>query len=564
MRKIINLKRIIQISFSILISLLIFFPGNVYLQEKPPDVFDLQPINDFPKEGHPKVESVLYNLLKIYQNRGREEAYEFASLRDIDMDNELVRVVLEAKLEGTSKGVVKIAADSLKLQIQGLGGKIETSYNQLVQCKVPIDSLLTFADLPSIRYLRLPYKPVILETSEGVAKTGANQWHNLSAYHSEGTKVCIMDIGFDGYTGLLGTELPASVNAKSFRADNNIEVNVEHGTACAEIVHDMAPNAEMWLTNPGTLVETGNAVDWLIGGGVDIISYSVGWYNVGPGNGFGYICQIVKKAFDAGITWVSAAGNAAEDHWSGTFNDPDNDRYHNFSGSDEILQFYVPAYTPISTYLKWNGWGNWNGMTFSGSNQDYDLHLYIWTGYSWSYVTKSTNWQTGSQNPVESIRGWYSTRSTNWGIAIKKYSATKKVRFDLFVANYHVGPIEHNVKAYSLLSPADSPNTVTVGAVHWANDKLEYYSSQGPTLDGRIKPDLSAPSVVSCISYGNEGFNGTSAACPHVAGAFALMKGKTPLSLVQIRSYLDAFAIDLGLGNKNNKFGAGRLNLLKK
>jgi len=563
MRKIINFKRIIQISFSILISLLIFFPGNVYLQEKPPDVFDLQPINDFPKEGHPKVESVLYHLLKIYQEMGIEEANEFASLRDIDMDDEFVRVVFEAKLEGTSKEVVKIAANSLKLQIQGLGGKIETSYNQLIQTQVPIDSLLTFANLPSIRYLRLPYKPVILETSEGVAKTGANQWHNLSAYHSEGAKVCILDGGFKGYESLLGNELPASVTVKSFRADNDIEANEKHGTACAEIVHDMAPNAELWLANPRTLVETGNAVDWLIDQGVDIISYSMGWFNVGPGNGVGYICQIVKKAYDAGITWVSAAGNAAEDHWSGTFNDSDNDGWHNFSGSDEILQFYVKAYNPISTLLKWNNWGNWNGMKFSGSNQDYDLYLYYWTGYSWSYVTKSTNWQTGSQNPVESISGWYSTKSSNWGIAIKKNSAKKNVRFDLFVTNYHSGPIEHNVKAYSLLSPADSPNTVTVGAVHWANDVLEYYSSLGPTLDGRTKPDICAPSVVSCISYGNEGFNGTSAACPHVAGAFALLKGKTPLSLVQILNYLEAFAKDLGLGNKNNKFGAGRLNLLK-
>jgi len=575
MKKIFKINRIFWLGFFILTITIAFLPSNTSSQMNPLEIVDLPPLDDYPREGHPKMEHILYQLMKTYINQGSEEAREFAELRGIDMEGDLVRVVAEARPSrrtiSPKKGDMMVLATEndfetnvniLSMQIEALGGKVETTYKQLVQTKLPIESLLHLANTHSTKYLRLPYKPILLEMSEGVSKTGANQWHDLIPYRSEGAKVCILDAGFKDYESHLGSELPSSVVASSFRADNDIEANEKHGTACAEIVYDIAPNVEMWLSNPGTLAEVGNAVDWLINQGVEIISYSMGWYNVGPGNGTGYICEIVKKAYDAGIVWVSAAGNDAENHWSGTFNDTDNDGWHNFSGSDEILYFDLPAYTSVSTIIKWDDWGTWNGTSFSGSNQDYDLHLYWKNGSNWTDVGKSSNWQTGLQPPTEYISGWYSYTPARWGIAIKKISATKNVKFDLFVRS-HTGPIEYNIPSRSLSSPADSAYTFTVGAVHWSNDVLESYSSQGPTSDGRIKPDICAPSVVTTASYGTEGFNGTSAACPHVAGAFALLKSMTPQTYDQIKATLEALAIDLGPAGKDNRYGIGRLNLVK-
>jgi subtilisin family serine protease len=106
-----------------------------------------------------------------------------------------------------------------------------------------------------------------------------------------------------------------------------------------------------------------------------------------------------------------------------------------------------------------------------------------------------------------------------------------------------------------------------VGAVDAVGDFYHFYSSQGPTMDGRIKPDISAPSLVSTsvTTYGSrdagDGFAGTSAACPHVAGAIALLKGKTPFTLDEILAILYSRAIDMGDPGKDNKFGWGRLNL---
>jgi subtilisin family serine protease len=66
------------------------------------------------------------------------------------------------------------------------------------------------------------------------------------------------------------------------------------------------------------------------------------------------------------------------------------------------------------------------------------------------------------------------------------------------------------------------------------------------------------------MSYGPTAFLGTSASAPHVAGAFALLSGKTPYSLEQIYAILQNRAVDLGPAGKDNQFGYGRLNLKKK
>ena len=52
---------------------------------------------------------------------------------------------------------------------------------------------------------------------------------------------------------------------------------------------------------------------------------------------------------------------------------------------------------------------------------------------------------------------------------------------------------------------------MAVGAKHWQTDALESYSLQGTTLDGRIKPDVTAPTAVSTTASGSGVFDGTSA-----------------------------------------------------
>jgi hypothetical protein len=539
-------------------------PSRAVVENRPMKFSSLSPAENAPGLIHPKMQSALSRLEEIYLSSGPDRAKNYARLRKMDMAGESVRVVT-VTISTPNQTQNKLVASLMKQRIEALGGKIELTYRSLVQNYIPVQALEILANEPLVKYVRLPLKPVALEVvSEGVSKTGANKWKDIAPYRvTDEAKVCILDIGFKGYPGLLGTELPSTVVARSFRADNDIYAGEVHGTANAEIVHDMAPNAKLWLVNFETDVEQHLAVNWIISQGVQVISYSLGWTNAGAGDGTGPICYDVELAADNGIIWASSAGNAAQDHWEGTFNDPDGDGWHNFSGTDRYLEFHVPAYTPVDVGLNWNDWGIWTGYDYTGSDQDFDLYLYHWTGSSWSFVDKSTSLQNGSQWPVEEIYGWYSTTAGTWAVSIRKTSATKNVKLELFTDGNDEA-IEYFVSSGSLVIPADAVSALAVGATDWLDDSLHYYSSWGPTHDGRIKPDLTAPSGVSTATYGQWGFWGTSASAPHVAGACGLVKGNTPYSIDQIKKLLENRAIDLGEPGKDNQFGFGRLNLKQK
>jgi subtilisin family serine protease len=83
----------------------------------------------------------------------------------------------------------------------------------------------------------------------------------------------------------------------------------------------------------------------------------------------------------------------------------------------------------------------------------------------------------------------------------------------------------------SIADPANAKDAISVGSVHKNSPHtygVSYFSSKGPTGDGRIKPDVVAPGekIISCAvdpdgKYLYKDDSGTSMAAPHVSGAIA-------------------------------------------
>src|ERR1051326_5895707 len=122
----------------------------------------------------------------------------------------------------------------------------------------------------------------------------------------------------------------------------------------------------------------------------------------------------------------------------------------------------------------------------------------------------------------------------------------------------------------SITDPGNAENVITVGSTHRFmphNYGVSYFSSRGPTGDGRTKPDLVAPGerIDSCSLHNNfETMDGTSMAAPHVSGAAAMLIARHRELMGQprrVKEILCKSATDLG---REPRFqGAGMLDVLR-
>src|SRR5262249_31656405 len=164
-----------------------------------------------------------------------------------------------------------------------------------------------------------------LQRSKHLASLGVDRWHG-SGYPGRGVKIAVLDTGFRGYKKHLGKALPQRVAVRSFRRDGNLEAkDSQHGILCAEVLHAVAPDAELLLANwePDRPDQFLAAVRWARDQGAAVSSCSLIMPSWSDGEGGGPVHESLSQLLGDGthpgdMLCCASAGNTAHRHWSGT------------------------------------------------------------------------------------------------------------------------------------------------------------------------------------------------------------------------------------------------------
>ena len=448
------------------------------------------------------------------------------------------------------------------------GGDPRNIGEDYIEAYVPVSLLGPVSEQPGVIRVREIVPPQPAQSTPQVAGHGpaahlSAAW-NQAGYTGRGVKVGIID-DFRGFSGLMGTELPATVVARCYTDIgvytgnlSDCESDSDHGTIVAESLVDIAPEVSLYISNPATLGDLQRVVDWMIAEGVSVINSSSSWIFDGPGNGtspFSFSpLRAVDRAVASGAVWINSAGNYAKRTW---FGDPSSftSNFMNFGGSDWENDVLLERGEVVRAELRWDdSWG--------GANRDFDLFIF---DENIEIVASSLDTQSGrSGHYPHEFLSFTVPNDGVYSVLVQRVSGSLPAWAQLVVAA-PVPSIEHHTGNGSITNPAESANLgmLAVGAAPWNDVRaLEPYSGRGPTPDGRVKPDVvgadCGATALRSLDVHSRGFCGTSQATSHVAGMAALVKQRFPsYTPANVVGYLKDSAEQREDPDPNNTWGHG-------
>jgi hypothetical protein len=633
--------------------------------------------------GAAKLTTVLADLARSVEQQATAGA---GVARPLEFDR-LAKSVQDAvqgrRLRLTAAGEVQVyvllreVSDDVQRQLIEAGAFIEITDadHRRVQARIPATRLQTIAALPFVDFIRLPSYAVRRTgsvTTEGDAILHADAVRRQLSLDGTGIKVGVISDGLKGVfatgcttcTGVTGgpigtgdlpdatgtrnssgvlTGVSGGISARSFQANSDVEglprsacafagAGAE-GTAMLEIIHDLAPAAQLSFANADTDLAFRQAVNFLASSN-DVVVDDLGFFGEaydGTSPVSSNTAAALNNAGNRIRTYVTAVGNEADEHYIGVYTDSRTDgtsitgisnggHLHLFQQSSDTTDVLglgpqpynvitMPAGGEVVIFLTWDD-------PFGGSANNYDLYLVRQS--TGAVVARGTDQQTGRQDPVEFIDYTNNTGSADsFRIVVQNVgdrAAAKTLNLFSFepecaaAGPRPVAPPRHerhnyNTATRSVAAEGDaggSPvSVISVGAICSAsaaassvfagsaapdescndrnNQTIEFFSSRGPTIDGRRKPDVTGIDGVAVTGAGRfvNPFFGTSAAAPHLAGIAALVLQAAPCLVAgganavdvnaartSLRNLLITNAVPLSDTAPDNVFGYGRADAL--
>ena len=516
---------------------------------------------------------------------------------------------------------VDIRADvtpAVLARIRALGGTVLNSVPKYraIRARLPLSALEPLAGLEAVQFIRPADQPITywvlehsavaravfasskVDTTEGdVAHQAdvARQTHNVDG---TGIGVGVISDGVDTLADQQATgDVPARVTVLpgqeggSFPLTCGGRSNGSEGTAMLEIVHDLAPGAELFFADgaagPAQMAQN---IEDLCAAGADIIVDDIAYTGLSPFQD-DLIAQAVSAVTANGCHYFSSAGNGGNLNdgtasvWEGDFAaGPALDLIgvgsgavvHDFGGGVTGNAITKDSTRPI--VLQWSD-------PAGGSANDYDLFLIDADN---NVLASSTATQDGSQDPTEFILSPCSPDRRGTRLVIVKNAGAEDRYLRLAYAREGLAittaghTFGHSASQDAIgVAAVDVADAGGAGGVFDGTESVEWYSSDGPrriffeadgtpitpgnfsSTGGRVlqKPDLTAADGVSTSTPGFSTFEGTSAAAPHAAAIGALMLeaagGSDHVTQDDLRTAMAEAALDIEAMGVDRDSGAG-------
>jgi hypothetical protein len=471
---------------------------------------------------------------------------------------------------------------------------------------IDIERLQELAEMPGVRLVRPQQDPIFTRQMQTPLQVAL---HGIGAARSEGDLAHLAHVtrkafGVDGTGIKIGVLSNGVTNLAASQASGDLgPVTVvpgqagagDEGTALLEIVHDLAPGAQLFFaTAAGGIANFADNIRTLrFTYRCDIIIDDAYYSEESPFHDghpapslfdIAAVTQAVNDVTADGALYFASAGNNGNltantsTTWEGDFVDGGSDgdisplpkRLHDF-GNGQTYNVVTAAGNEIT--LHWSD-------PIGASANDYDVFLF---DADFQPVDESTREQTGTQDPVERIE---TPQIPGDHIVIVKAEGAQN-RF-LHLSAAETGTLQV-ATAGAIKGHAGAANAIAVGATAAdlafpsafnSTNAVERFSSDGPrrvfyqangtpytpgnfsatggTL--RPKPDLTAADGVRVTGVGGFAsiFVGTSAAAPHAGAIAALVRAKNPaLTPAEVQAALTTTAIDIGTVGADRDSGAG-------
>lgn len=469
-----------------------------------------------------------------------------------------------------------------------LGGLVVSRVPQFhaIRARVPLAALESLAARADVRAIRPAAKAETRAgawTSEGDVAHQAALARSTFGVDGTGIRIGVLSDSVDNLavpqaSGDLGavTVLPGQ---SGLGAGNTGE-----GTAILEIVHDLAPGAELYFATAfGSEAEFARNIGDLQKAGCSIIIDDVGYFDE-PVFQDGIVAQAVNAVTAAGALYFSAAGNSGNKDagtsgtWEGDFVDGGDaatvntnieGRLHDFGGGS-TFNTVLTGGSDRRVDLFWSDpWG--------ASGNDYDLFIVDSAGSN--VVDYSGGPQDGSQDPYEAVDVIYPGER----VVVVKYSGanrflhleTGRGRLAISTAGNTRGhTCARTAFGVAAASAANASGAFTAGQTveRFSSDgprRMFYQPNGTPITPGNVsatggevlqKPDVAAADGVSTSLAAFRPFYGTSAAAPHAGALAALLWSIRPdLTPAQMRAALTDGALDIMSVGGDRDSGAGLL-----